>query len=244
MNYDEMKDLLLSNEDLGVNQALDILNYIDKYPEAYSALLDEDGAYVYLKKYSKCKSGKHVFECTKNKIIAPNIFYKFAKIGDPDVDVGLWETLIGQMMNNGDDVTDVYQWPYMNKSILEDISIGLIAQVVVGYHFVFNFENDEFGYLFKIVHDKLKQTGVLPYLAVSSFNLYGWAMHEIEENNFYRAQQMLFANHCFEEIAGSSQGAVTEAHMRKFIIKYFYDVDLKTPEMGAILMLEKSKKCN
>ena len=94
------------------------------------------------------------------------------------------------------------------------------------------------------MHDKLKQTGVLPYLAVSSFNLYGWAMHEIEENNFYRAQQMLFANHCFEEIAGSSQGAVTEAHMRKFIIKYFYDVDLKTPEMGAILMLEKSKKCN
>jgi hypothetical protein len=246
MNYDEMSGLLLSDEALSVDQALVIFDYFKEYPEAYKALLDEDGGAVRLKKYVRFDkdSKSHVFETTKCKVIAPKIFYKFLKTGDPDVELFLWEIILENIIDDDENQSDVFAWPYMHKSIINIMSVDLIAQIILGFHFVFNLENDERGYVFETLLNKLEDTELKEYLAISCFNLYGWVMQNAMVNSFYRAQQMLYANHCFEAIYDSNNQVVTEAHMRKFIIKYFYDVNIETPELGKILQFDAAKRCN
>lgn len=246
MSYDEMKNLLLSDEALGVDQALAIFDYLDKYPEAYGALLDEDGASIWLKKYVRYDSASktHVFRRSKCKAIAPKIFYKFLATGDPDVVMFIYEVVLKNLIENEENRADVFAWPYMQKSIIDIMSVDLVAQVILNFHFVFNFEKDEMGHAFQTLLDKLEDTELQGYLAIASFNLYGWGMQNAGVDSFYRAQQMLFANHNFDAISNSDQEFVNEAHMRKFIIKYFYDVDIETPELGAILQFDTARRYN
>ena len=235
-SYENLRDLLLDeSRDLTSEQAKEILARLIFKPSLYERLLQEQGAFMYLKMYVGVnEDGVHEFTETNLKVFSEKIAHKFIKL-QHDFVFKVFIDMISHYVNSYCDENNpsFFEWPYMDVEESKGLTYGAIKEIIESGFFVFNFENDEKGEYFGGFCDLVYfDENMVKLLAINSFNISSFLDNGefVDRMNIVNAVELnAYASHSFDK-AGSSY-----CIYRKMFIKYLLYVQSVTDATNNFL---------
>lgn len=159
----------------------------------------------------------HTFMPISAKVPSIDIAEKFFALEDVDIIAHFME-VINHYLPEG-----VFAFPYLTKSCIQHMDKEIMGVLFLNMQFIFDFNEDENGYLFDMMYTKLGDRADQELLAVNSFNIFGW-LHT-QRTRKEKAKMFLMSQHAW------NVGFGEEANFRKLFIQYVYDIESKMLEL-------------
>jgi len=228
MDYKTSCALLLKSEAITENQAEEILRMWAEKPRSYHDFLKKPEASLVLRSYLGVirEATKHEFIDLETKVPSVSVALKFFSLDDDDISKNFINVASNLSFSNTG--REICAWPYLTESCMQHLSEEVITRIIVGSEYVFDFSEDERGNLYDSLYKRLRDTYSRELFAANSFNVLGWinkaARHPEEEVLKYLTMSSHFLN----------VGIGPEAILRKFYIRYRYDIRNITSEMRQL----------
>ncbi len=217
MNYKESRDILLQAKELSYQQAEEILRLWISSPKAYHDFLRLKNKSMTVSQYAGIAENEvHTFIPTEAKVPSTDIAEKFFALEDVEIIANYME-VISHYLPEG-----IYAFPYLTKKCIEYMDREILGVLFLNMQFIFDFKEDENGYLFDMMYTKLGDRADKELLAVNSFNIFGWLQTKRPQTE--KAKIFLMSQHAW------NTGFVEEASFRKLFIQYVYDIESKMLE--------------
>ncbi len=217
MNYETIRELLLKEKALSIEDAMSILHCWMEDRETYDKLLNE-GSAVALQVYENysAENGCHKFAPSDVHVLSPHFAKLFFNLKD-DMITALFATAINQLTFSENETGDVYAWPYLTMDCIRNLDGEFVLHVIEDMHFVFDFaadkEADLYDCLYHKIYDIYNHEGLL---AINSFNLSPkWLQKKNGLDMAALMYEYFMVNHNF----GNN---VSDAMFRKLFIAYLY----------------------
>ena len=242
-SYEKLRDLLLDeSSDLTSEQAKEVIARLIFNPSWYESLLQEQGAFMYLKRYvGSSDDGVHEFAETNLKVFSEKIAHKFIKL-QHDFVFKVFIDMISYYVNSCCDENDpsFFEWPYMDVKEAKGLTYGAIKEIIESGFFVFNFENDEKGEYFGGFCDLVCfDENMVKLLAINSFNISSFLDNGefVDRMNIVDAVELnAYASHYFDK-TGSNY-----CIYRKMFIRYLLYVHNVTDATNNFLSSYQQKQ--